>query len=403
MGDERRKYYRYPPAGGSQTAVLRHAGLEREAKLVNLSADGFRLDVTADSDVDANSIVEIGDVVLLATSYGFHQVEVVNLSREDGALRLGLKRLKDLPASAAVSSEEQQAKSGKSGAKKARKSLAQIGVSLAIGVMLLVSLVWTWIANADPTEPLVDEGGFVTPTSNYSAKRRHQASVIEENNESRNRPTGRSSQAANDGLPVMQRRIREPKLSQALDPDFRNERVRSLGDPSARGTADKSHDSSPNVFGRRGSESADLADNRPSALPNAVNAGGEFFDRSADATRSIDTALRTANRENKRVVVEFGANSCGACNQLHSVFTQDSELADFFQKAFVLVPVDIDANQKLVAQYVTNGPQRRNPFLALLDRNGNVLKQRRTEDFEVGSKLDLGKLKTFLRQWASAG
>src|ERR1700722_8947800 len=128
MGDERRKYYRYPPAGGSQTAVLRHAGLEREAKLVNLSADGFRLDVTADSDVDANSIVEIGDVVLLATSYGFHQVEVVNLSREDGALRLGLKRLKDLPASAAVSSEEQQAKSGKFGAKKARKSLAQIGV-----------------------------------------------------------------------------------------------------------------------------------------------------------------------------------------------------------------------------------------------------------------------------------
>jgi len=32
-----------------------------------------------------------------------------------------------------------------------------------------------------------------------------------------------------------------------------------------------------------------------------------------------------------------------------------------------------------------------------------MLKQRRTEEFEVGSKLDLGKVKAFLRQWASAG
>ena len=397
MGDERRKYYRYPPAGGSQAVVLRHAGLERDAKLVNLSADGFRL------DVDADSIVNVGDVVLLATSYGFHQVQVVNVSRENGALQLGLKRIKDLPASAAIAPEEEPAQSGKAKSKKAaRKSLIQFAVAFA--AMLLVAVVWTWTAGVDPTAPIVDERGFVTPTSNYSGKRRRQGPVIEETSASSNRPLGRSSQATSEGSSSLQRRTREPKLAQALDADSRDERLRSPDERSARDAAAKSQDSSQtDLLGRRGPEPAELGDTRPTAPPNLVNASGEVFDRSADATRNIDTALQTANRENKRVVVEFGANACGSCNQLHSVFTQDTELAAFFQKAFVLVPVDIDANQKLVAQYVSDGPRRRNPFLALLDKNGNMLKQRRTEEFEVGSKLDLGKVKAFLRQWASAG
>jgi hypothetical protein len=397
MGDERRKYYRYPPAGGSQTVVIRHAGLERDAKLVNLSADGFRL------DVDADSIVDVGDVVLLATSYGFHQVQVVNVSRENGALHLGLKRIKDLPASAVIAAEEEQV-SGRAQSRKSRKSLIQVAVPVAIVVMLLVAVVWTWTADVDPTAPIVDERGFVTPTSNYSAKRRRQDPILEESTAPSSKPLRRSSQATDDGSPPFQRKTREPKLAQALDPDFRDERVRSTHDPSAKVAAGKSQDSSQALLaGRRGLEPAELGDSRPTALPNIVNVSGEVFDRSADATRNIDTALQTANRENKRVVVEFGANACGSCNQLHSVFTQDGELAAFFQKTFVLVPVDIDANQKLVAQYVSDGPQRRNPFLALLDKNGNVLKQRRTEEFEVGSRLDLGKVKIFLRQWASAG
>jgi thiol-disulfide isomerase/thioredoxin len=395
MGDERRKYYRYPPAGGSQTVVLRHAGLEHDAKLVNLSADGFRL------DVDADSMVNVGDVVLLATSYGFHQAQVVNVSREDGALKLGLKRIKDLPASAAIATED-QAQSGKAQTRKSRKSLIRVAVPVAIVAMLLVAVVWTWTAGVDPTAPIVDERGFVTPTSSYSAKRRRHDPTIEESSASSNKPFGRSSQATNEGSSGLQRKTREPKLAQALDPDFRDERVRSPHERNAKSGAGKSQDSAV-LVGRRGPEPAELGDIRPAALPNLVNASGEVFDRSADATRNIDTALQTANRENKRVVVEFGANACGSCNQLHSVFTQDSELAAFFQKTFVLVPVDIDANQKLVAQYVSDGPQRRNPFLALLDKHGNVLKRRRTDEFEVGSKLDLGKVKAFLQQWASAG
>src|SRR5271170_4618080 len=94
MGEERRKYYRYPVQGGSETVVVRHQGVERPAKLVNLSADGFRL------DMDEESIVEVGDIVLMATSSGFHRVRVVNVSRDNGTLQLGLQRLQDLPASA---------------------------------------------------------------------------------------------------------------------------------------------------------------------------------------------------------------------------------------------------------------------------------------------------------------
>jgi hypothetical protein len=80
--------------------VVRHAGVERPARLINLSSDGFRV------DMGEESIVEVGDIVLMATSSGFHRVRVVNVACDNGALQLGLQRLQDLPANAVEKYEE---------------------------------------------------------------------------------------------------------------------------------------------------------------------------------------------------------------------------------------------------------------------------------------------------------
>ncbi len=91
MGEERRKYYRYPATDGSEAVVVRHHGVERPARLVNLSSDGFRV------DLDEESIVEVGDIVLMATSNGFHRVRVVNVSREMARCSLACNGCKTFP------------------------------------------------------------------------------------------------------------------------------------------------------------------------------------------------------------------------------------------------------------------------------------------------------------------
>jgi hypothetical protein len=146
------------------------------------------------------------------------------------------------------------------------------------------------------------------------------------------------------------------------------------------------------------SASTELADS--SAAPAESFAPVQLFDPRADVTTSIRVALRTANRENKRVLLEFGGNTCDTCGRLNAAFTKDGEIASAFQKAFVLVLVDMEANEKLVPRYLQDEIRERVPFLALLNKEGTVLKRRRTDDLGAGSKLDLGKVKEILAQWA---
>jgi thiol-disulfide isomerase/thioredoxin len=387
MGENRRKCYRYPVSGGSEAVVLRHAGVDRAAKLINLSAEGFRL------DMDGESIVDVGDVVLLATSHGFHRVRVVNVARDHETLQLGLQRLEDLPASAVGTLAGEETPSKKRPARARRStSLAQLAVPVVLGTMLLVAAVMTWRAEADPAEDLASEKAYKTPTSEYVRRRRqlplNDETAANENQIRRRRSFGENASDGSDGT-----RSRRTKEATALK--SRDKEANESTQPGVRKTTD------PASNGGGPSRAAELADARSSQSGEATGPAGSFFDSQADATENIDAALKTANRENKHVLVEFGANECESCNQLHAVFTKDSEIADVFQKAFVLVSVDMESNQKLVARYGNAEPQSA-PFLALLDKAGNVLKRRKTNDLGAGSKLDLSKVKAFLQQWSSA-
>jgi Thioredoxin-like len=382
MSDERRRYYRYPPNGGSETVVVRHQGVERPARLVNLSADGFRL------DMDEESIVEVGDVVLMATSNGFHRVRVMNVARDNGTLQLGLQRLQDLPANAVESQAEREGRPRR----KLRANgsvatpVAQLLAPVALGAMILGAIAWTWTSGSDPVATVVGENGFETPTSDYTAKRRRQAANSELRTAASERPTRRSSESA----PARTGSVTWSPLAASGTSDgaaLRSDRA----DASARETGASERPGS--------SEFADAGTAGPGESITPVR----LFDPRADATASLRVALNTANRENKRVLVEFGANTCDSCSRLNAVLTKDAEIAAAFQKAFVLVLIDMEANEKLVSRYLQEELREPVPFLALLNKDGKVLKRRRTDDLEAGSKLDLGKVKEILAQWAPAG
>jgi hypothetical protein len=371
MGVERRKYYRYPATSGSEAVVVRHHGVERPARLVNQSSDGFRL------DLDEESIVEVGDVVLMATSNGFHRVRVMNVARENGTLQLGLQRLEDLPASAVEKLLEKEEHPGRKRRLKEAfsNSLAQLAIPLAMGAMIVGGVVWAWTTESDPVGAVVDERTFVTPTSDYNAKRRRHPAETETTSSRPERPVWRSPSAvaddASDSSP-RSARSRSPVSAEATPP--------------------------PAELVRADDNSGEAA--TPSATAAAAM---PVFDSAVDATLSIKTALNTAKRENKHVLVEFGGQQCDTCSRLNAALTQDTEIAATVRKAFVLVLVDMQANQKLVSRYLEDQIRDRVPFLALLNKEGKVLKRQRTGDLEAGSKLDFGKIKEFLAQWSSAG
>jgi Thioredoxin-like len=97
MPAERRKNFRCPPGSDGATVVLRLNGIDHNARVVNVSAQGFRISFEIEGGAEP---AKIGDVAMLATGNGSHQVRVANVHLQDGALEnrlveLGLERLAD--------------------------------------------------------------------------------------------------------------------------------------------------------------------------------------------------------------------------------------------------------------------------------------------------------------------
>ena len=67
-----------------------------------------------------------------------------------------------------------------------------------------------------------------------------------------------------------------------------------------------------------------------------------IYDTKADGAKQIAEALALAKRENKNVLLQFGANWCGWCHKLHALFKSDKAIAEFLNANYVLVLVDVD-------------------------------------------------------------
>src|SRR5690606_9625154 len=65
------------------------------------------------------------------------------------------------------------------------------------------------------------------------------------------------------------------------------------------------------------------------------------YDESADAEAQIAGALAKAKKENRRVLIQWGANWCGWCNQLHDHMRADPEIRRKLLYEYDLVHVDI--------------------------------------------------------------
>jgi thiol-disulfide isomerase/thioredoxin len=109
------------------------------------------------------------------------------------------------------------------------------------------------------------------------------------------------------------------------------------------------------------------------------------YDEKADAKADLAAALAAAKRENRRVLIQWGANWCPWCVALHHRFKSDQTVARKIFYEYDLVFVDVgrrDKNLDLAAKY---GADLKNdiPYLTVLDADGKPLVHRAAEEWQT--------------------
>lgn len=147
--------------------------------------------------------------------------------------------------------------------------------------------------------------------------------------------------------------------------------------------------------------SAQDASPRPPAAP----AEKAVYDESADAAEQIAAALDDAKRENRRVLIQWGANWCGWCVKLHGLFGSNSDVKRKLQYEYDVVYIDVgrfDKHMDVAAKYGADLKSNGIPFLTVLDADGAPLANRETGSLEdqPGSEPahDVEKVMAFLTE-----
>jgi thiol-disulfide isomerase/thioredoxin len=136
------------------------------------------------------------------------------------------------------------------------------------------------------------------------------------------------------------------------------------------------------------------ADAPKSARPN-------IYDESLDGSKQITEALAAAKKDNKRVLLQFGANWCGWCHRLHNLFKTDAPIKEELQADYVVVLIDVnkDHNSDINKKY--GNPMRFGlPAIVILDSEGKQLITKNTAELEEGDHHDPKKVLAFLKEWS---
>ncbi len=127
----------------------------------------------------------------------------------------------------------------------------------------------------------------------------------------------------------------------------------------------------------------------------------DIYDESADGAKQIADALVIAKKENKHVLLQFGANWCGWCHRLHKLFESDKSIAEKLKSDFVVVLIDVNKeHNKDINERYGNPTQFGLPVIVVLDANGKQLTTQDTGKLEAGDRHDPENVMTFLKAWS---
>jgi len=125
-----------------------------------------------------------------------------------------------------------------------------------------------------------------------------------------------------------------------------------------------------------------------------------IYDESADSAKQIAEAQARAKKENKNVLLQFGANWCGWCHKLHKLCESDQAIREELKSNYVVALIDVNKghNKDLIEKY--EAERMGLPFVVILDANGKHLTTKNTGELEEGDHHSPQKVTEFLKKWA---
>jgi thioredoxin-related protein len=126
-----------------------------------------------------------------------------------------------------------------------------------------------------------------------------------------------------------------------------------------------------------------------------------IYDESANGDNQVADAVAIAKKEQKRILLKFGANWCAWCHRLHKLFESDKPVSEELRADYVIALIDVNKghNKDLVVKYGAQAGYGI-PFLVVLDSDGTHLITKHCEDFEQGDHHNPQKVLAFLKEWA---
>ena len=126
-----------------------------------------------------------------------------------------------------------------------------------------------------------------------------------------------------------------------------------------------------------------------------------IYDEKADGAKQIADALAVAKKENKRVLLQFGANWCGWCHKLHKLCQTDPDIVAKLKDSFVVVLVDVNKGHNGDINKKYGNPAGLGlPAIVILDADGKSLTTQDSGKLEQGDHHDPKKVLAFLNEWA---
>jgi thiol-disulfide isomerase/thioredoxin len=126
-----------------------------------------------------------------------------------------------------------------------------------------------------------------------------------------------------------------------------------------------------------------------------------IYDESADGSKQISEALVMAKKENKHILLQFGANWCSWCHKLHKLFDSDNRIAGELKSSYVVVLIDVNKEHNKDIDTKYGNPTRFGlPVIVILDADGKQLTTQDTGKLEEGDHHDPEKVAAFLREWS---
>lgn len=135
------------------------------------------------------------------------------------------------------------------------------------------------------------------------------------------------------------------------------------------------------------------------AVPLPQVEGREKFDPKRDAAKDIANAVKLAQKQNKRILLDVGGEWCPWCHKMDKFFIEDKEVAAFLKAKFVVVKVNFSQENENKAVLGKYPPAEGYPHIYILDKNGKFLHSQGTGELETGDHHDHDKFMVFLKKW----